>query len=354
MNFLRQILALCQTHFRLWWRRPLQWITSILLCSAYLLVGTQLLNVQIGNRIHIGLYSKGSPFALDVERELNSHNISTVRYEDYSKGVKDLEQGKIVAFVAFGHRQLHLALSGRNPLLDRELDGLLLRIATRVTSRVPQAGRIVLNHDRHTSEDMTTFMTASLIPFLIMALAMVNCGMHWLRDWEDRTVFSFLATPASRVTLLTARTLSGSVLALLILLISLAVSRLFITWYFPSNILFWLAIILLQIFFAVGFFFALAAICRRYILYVDVSMLIVILLMFASATIKPLESMAQWECVLAWCTPAFYAVRSMRAVMLGAEPLRLLDICVLASWGIACYAIGYAILVRSRISGGAR
>ena len=47
MNSFRHIHALCITHFRLWWRRPLQWITSILLCSAYLLVGTQLLNVQI-------------------------------------------------------------------------------------------------------------------------------------------------------------------------------------------------------------------------------------------------------------------------------------------------------------------
>lgn len=353
MHFLQQIPALCLTHFRLWWRRPLQWITSILLCSAYLLVGTQLLNVRIGSRVHVGLFSKGSPYILDVEKELKSHNISTVRYQDYSQGTNDLARGDIVAFIAFGHRQLHLALSGRNPLLDRELDGLLLRIATRVTSRVPQAGRIVLDHERHTFKDMTTFMTASLVPFLIMALAMVNCGMHWLRDWEDRTIFSFLVTPASRITLLTARTLSGSVLALLILLISLAVSRLFITWYLPSHTLLWLAIILLQIIFGVGFFFALAAICRRYILYVDVSMLIVILLMFASATIKPIESMAQWECILAWCTPAFYAVRSMRAVMLGAEPLRFLDIFVLACWGIACYTIGYILLVRSRISGGA-
>jgi len=354
MNSFRHILALCITHFRLWWRRPLQWITSILLCSAYLLVGTQLLNVQIGSRVHVGLYSKGSPIALDVEKALKSRNITTIRYQDHSKGIEDLEQGKIVALVAFGHRELHLALSGRNPLLDRELDGLLLRIATKVSGRIPQAGRIVLDHKRHTSEDMTTFMTASLIPFLIMALAMVNCGMHWLRDWEERTVFSFLITPAQRITLLAARTITGSMLALLILLISLSVSRMIITWYFPSDILLWLAIILLQIFFAVGFFFALAAICRKYILYVDVSMLLVILMMFASATIKPIESMAQWECILAWCTPAFYAVRSMRAVMLGAEPLRLLDVCVLSCWGTVCYALGYILLLRSRISGGTR
>ena len=354
MTPIRQILLLCLTHLRVWWRTPRQALTSLLLSSAYLLVGTQLLNVRVDNHIRIGLHSTGGSVAASMEKELREFGVLPVNYSSYAKGKRDLEQGGIVALVSIRTRRINLVLSGHNPLLDRELDGILLRAAARVSSETPEAPHVVVRTKRHSSKDMTTFMTASLIPFLILSLAMVNCGMHWLRDWESGTLYTFVVTPARRYTLLIARTLTGSLLALFILAVSLALCRQIIPWELPDNMTIWFAVVLLQVFFAIGFFFALAAICREYILYVDVAMLIVILLMFASGAIKPFAAMAQWERIIAWATPTFYAVRSMRAAMLGGAPLLFRDLATLSLWGLACYALGYILFTFSSIKRGAQ
>jgi hypothetical protein len=65
--------------------------------------------------------------------------------------------------------------------------------------------------------------------------------------------------------------------------------------------------------------------------------------------VKPLEVMAPWERVVAHVTPAFYAVRMMRAAMLGVTPVLVTDILTLLALGSACFALGYVLFVWSGI-----
>ncbi|NLF38415.1 ABC transporter permease [bacterium] len=350
MNFMRQTGILFLTHLRVWWRTPRQAVISLVLSCAFLLVGTQLLNVHVRSGTRVGLCAGDLPVGRTIENELAVAGVSTVRYADGGEGETALIEGRIVALVGVTPISLALMLPGRNPLIDREVERILLGVATRVTHRMPRAGRIIMLAPRRPPADVTAFMTASLIPFLIMTLATINCGMHWLRDWESGTIHALKALPFHRPALLVARTLGGGVLALVILAAALAVCRAIIPWPLPERLAPWFAVIAVQTLFSLGFFTAIAAFTRKYLLYVDASMLLVVLMMFSSATIKPIEAMAGWERVVAHLTPAFYAVRAMRAAMLGSSPVLAGDMAVLLGCSIVCFAAGHLIFTRSAIT----
>jgi ABC-2 type transport system permease protein len=81
---------------------------------------------------------------------------------------------------------------------------------------------------------------------------------------------------------------------------------------------------------------------------VDVSGLVIFIFMFVSGTLSPLETMPAWERVLAFMTPMTYAVRAMRAVMLGLDPLLLKDSLIVLVWGVFSYALG-GVLISSAV-----
>jgi len=121
------------------------------------------------------------------------------------------------------------------------------------------------------------------------------------------------------------------------------------TWPWPPRVGPWLGVIAVQMFAAGGLFFLLAALCRRYRFYVNVCSFMIIALMFVSGAVSPVEIMPDWQRTLAVWSPAFYAVRSMRAVMLGTEPVRAMDLVVVGSWGVVTHILGYVRLVRATI-----
>jgi len=222
-------------------------------------------------------------------------------------------------------------------------------VAARVSESQPGGDQIAIVSSHQSLDEINAFMTASLIPFLIMTLATVNCGMHWLRDWESGMVHTIKVLPLRRVVLPVARTLGGGFLVLVILGVSLAICRCIVPWRLPDRPGVWVCVLLVQVIYALGFFTALAAVCKSYLLYVDAAMLLILLMMFTSGTIKPVEAMAGWEYVLAHATPAFYAVRSLRAVMTDSAPLLLRDLGVLAACAAGCFALAQLLFTRARI-----
>jgi ABC-type multidrug transport system permease subunit len=346
----RQIMQLCLMHLRVWWRTPRQMLTSVMLSCAFLLVGTQLLHVRVSGRVAIGLCAGDQPLLSAIETELTGLGITTVQCDSYVQATSDMQAGRLVAVISLMPRTLRLTLAGANPMLDREIHGILLRVAARVCAAQPQGDQIVMETAHQSVEDINTFMTASLIPFLIMTLATVNCGMHWLRDWERGTVHTIRALPLSRTALPLARTLAGGLLVCGILAVALVVCRMVVPWHLPARPAAWALVLLVQIIHALAFFSMLAAVCKRYLLYVDAAMLLILLMMFTSGTIKPVEAMAAWERMLAHCTPAFYAVRSMRAVMSGTTAVLAGDLLALLLCAAGCYTLTYLLFTRARIA----
>jgi ABC-type multidrug transport system permease subunit len=343
MIFFRQILQLSLAHMRMWVRSPRQLFISIILGSAFLIIGNQVFVVRLGPQIAVGIYTPGTP-EKRIQYSFRKIGVTSVAYDSIEAGRSALADGRITALVTYSAEEppvLHLVLAGRNPIVDREIAALMLRVAGDLSDRYSDTVRVTMENVRYTPGHMTTFMTASLLPFLILCLAYINCGMYWLREWERGTAYTFLATPAYRSAMIISRALAGGILSLIVLACSLVICRLVVPWQLPVALLPWCIQIGIQMWAACGMFFLIAVICRSSLmLFVDVASLAIFIFMFVSGTISPLETMPAWERVIAFMTPMTYAVRAMRAVMLGLEPLLLKDCLIVVTWGAFSYALG--------------
>jgi len=361
MKYFRQIVLLALTQIRLLTRNRKAAVFGIILSIAYLVVGTQILIVTFGNRVNIGIFSKRNRVVADVKKVMTKAGINTIRFYENSKGEISLKNGSIAALISVHDTpppRVCLSLSGKNPMLDSQIAVLLLAATPALSSSSSTGGRPPLRMEvRNIEVDpiaIITFMTASLLPFLIMHLALTYCGQFWIQDFEGGQLFTFLSSPARRETLVAGRTLGAILFMLLNLIITLSVCRFIVTWKIPSQIFLWVLLIIIQIFAATGLNFFFAALCKKFIIYLNVIIVLLFLMAFVSGVFTPVETLPRWEQILAKFTPAFYAVRSMRAVVLGKTPLLLFDFMMLIAWGIGFYICGYFFLIRSTIDSRAK
>jgi len=341
---LHQCLALARLQLRLWWRQPKHVLVSIALSIAFLVLGNHVMVIRLGRHMCIGVHTRNPDAARRVEREVHPFNLAVARYDTLAQGRADLAHDRIVGLMSFSSNApngVHLIFSGKNPLVDRELAAVLLRVAAHVTTDATQRAGITMENNRYTPRVMTTFMTAGLLPFLILALASVNLGLFWLCDYERGTLYTLLSTPVSRGVLIAGRTAGGLVAMLVTFSVTLVICRQFVHWEMGGHPLVWCAIMLLQMLTMCGCFFTLAMVCRRFALYTDVGLILALVLAFLSGAFTPVQTMPGWARVFAALTPTLYAVRLTRAVMLGAEPILVRDLSALALWAIAGFAFGY-------------
>ena len=349
MLLLRQLLHLARVQLTLWRRRPIEAGICLGLSVVFLVVANQVYTIWLGPHVRIGLMVERESLQATMTIELEALGVSVEPYASSMQGREAMQRGDIVCLVAVEEgtpTRLSLYLAGRNLILDQELSSRLLQAIARAVEAESPSLRLEVYPPSRTPEAITTFMTASLLSFLILTLAHTNSGSFWVRDWEQMHLNTFLMTPAHRLALVVGRISAGMVLTAGLVGMAIAICRWFVFWSLPDQWLPWVGVMTLQIFMANSFFFAIASACRRYRFYVNVSSFLVIVLMFVSGSVTPVEVMAPWERTLALFTPTFYAVRSMRAVMLGLDPVRFVDMIAMVGWGIACCAIGYHQLGR--------
>jgi ABC-type multidrug transport system permease subunit len=347
MTFLRQVWTLFLTHLRLWLRIPRHPLISILLSVLFLLIADHLFVVWLGKHMAIGLHIKNDRVARTVANQFHDAGMTAVRYDSLVTGCYDLVRGSIVGLVSIHTsdvQRIDLLFSGRNPLLDRELAGVLLNVAMQTSESVDGSMNINLYNNTYSTSVMSVFMAAGTLPFLILILASINCGLSWRQDWEYNTLYFYLVTPIRRSALVLGRLLGGMVLTACILFTSMLVCQPFLSWTLPDNLYAWVGCLLLLIFFSCSFFFVIAVLTRGTRLYDDITYMAVLLLMFISGVIVPIETMPVWEQFVARFVPTFYGIRLLRSIMTDFVPFLVKDVFILAAWGIACCVIGYIIL----------
>lgn len=352
MPSLRIIFAFALASLRQWWRRPIESLISVMLAILFLLIANQAFTVWLGNQVRVGLHARDPAREQPLLLELERLNVRVIRYDNEETPAQHVRAGQLSAFLSVNGLdpvRIRVTLGGRNPILDRELFGELSRIAQRLIQRETPALRIEVENDLYSAAALTAFITAGMVAFFVFTLCHTHVGSFWVRDWERGTIHTLLATPSPRLNFLAGRLLAGGLLILLCLILGLALCRPLVNWPWPPRFAPWAGLILLQLFMGCGFFFALAALCRNYRFYINICSFLTVVLMFISGAINPVEIMPDYQRLLAHLTPTFYAVRSMRAVMLGREPLLALDLWMLAGWGLAGHLIGYFALVRTTI-----
>ncbi len=352
MTFIRQVLILAAAQIRIFIRNYRAAFWGLVLSIAYLIIGNQILVITFGNRISVGVCTHDLRIAKDVEIALKKSEIQTLHFFRQDIGEKALKNGDVSALISVTDTELTFTASGRNPMLDAQISALLLSITPRLSSRTIGFGpgfRIKVNNLEMKTLSIVTFMTASLLPFLIIHLGLIYCGQFWVQDWENGRIYTLLASPAHRNAIIIGRTIGFSLLMIINLAISLTICRFVMTWQIPSSLLLWFLLILIQIFAATGLNFFFASLCKKFVLYANVVIIMLFLMSFISGVIIPAETLPHWEQILARFTPAFYAVRSMRSVMLGRTPVLIADFLALFGWGAGFYVAGYFLMKRSTI-----
>ena len=349
---IRLIFTFALANLRQWGRRPIESFISVMLAILFLLIANQAFTVWLGDQVRVGLHARDPARQQPLRLELERLNLQVIRYDDEAAGAAAVRTGQLSAFLSVNGLdpvRLRVVLGGRNPVLDRELFGELSRIAQRLIQRETPALRIAVENDVYSATALTAFITAGMMAFFVFTLCHTHVGSFWVRDWERGTIFTLLASPASRLGLVLGRLLAGSLLILLCLGLGLLCCQPLVGWPWPPRLLPWAGVVLLQMFMGCGFFFALAALCRNYRFYINICSFLTVVLMFISGAINPVEIMPDYQRIAAHLTPTFHAVRSMRAVMLGTTPLLPFDLWMLAAWGTATHLLGYLALVRTTI-----
>lgn len=347
-----QMILLGLTDVRIWLRTPKHIILSFMFAAMFLIVGTRMLTVKFGPHVSVGIVTTEESSARQAAHEFERVNARVLRYDTLDQARQDLDADRIsgvITMTSNDFHSVHMTFAGRDPSLDREVSVLLLRAAARVAAGPVADRTLTLDNNSYTFDRMTTHVVASLLPFLILALASVNCGLFWLQAWERGTLFRYLLAPVPRGVWIGCRMLSSIGFTFVTVMAAVLACRPFVTWQLPSNWPVWLGVVAVQVFFATGLFFVLAAWCRQHVVYGDVSVLLVFLLMFMSGALAPILMMSHTERMIAACTPTFYAIRAMRAVLGGAEPVKALDIIVPGIWGTACFLVGYLRVVHSHV-----
>jgi ABC-type multidrug transport system permease subunit len=343
----RQTWALFRVDVRRWWRRPRHLILSIVLSTIFLVVTNHLLVIWLGSHVFLGLHTDSERVARTLTHHFSEVGLRAARCASEAQGLRDLERGAIVGLMSItgeSPQALRLTFSGRNPLLDRELAGLMLSAAAGLSGTSTEDFSLTLVNSRYTPQHISAFMAAGTLPFLILLLTGVFSGVGWLQDWESQTLQQFLVTPAPRATLVVARALSAMLFSLAVLVGALIACRPLVTWPLPQNIPIWFGVMAIQALAGCGVYFAIAAACRSTMLFNDVTYTSGCILMFVTGVFVPVETMPPWERTVAYLSPTFYAVRSMRAALASTSEVCLGDLGVMVAWAVAGFCVGYTIL----------
>ena len=183
------------------------------------------------------------------------------------------------------------------------------------------------------------FGTGSYITFLAPAIVVMNAffgatwsGMAMVIDLDRKFIERFLATPASRLSLVASQivrsALMAAIQALIILLVSLALGV-----RIHTGILGWLVIIVVAI--LVNSAFAgvsqgIALLARREATVIALANFISLPLLFMSSTLLAQSQMPHWMRIAAGFNPVNWGVRAARGVVLPAT-----------DWGAVALDLGY-------------
>jgi ABC-type multidrug transport system permease subunit len=340
-------------HVRVWLRSPRHTVTSFAMSVAFLMVLNQMCTVRLGPNLRIGMVRGNERLSSQVIKRFNARGVSLVSFANTPSGIVDMLAGRVAALIvvpASEQDEATLVFSGRNPWLDREIAGLVLRMASALPATGESPVRLEMKRSRLEPRDMTFFMTATALPFLIALLMTVNAGWFWVDEQCNGVLNQLVASPVPRHVLFAARLLSALIVSAATLAVVISVCRQFLPWPDPPAWLPWLGVMCVQLLVAGCVMTLVALLARSELVFTDIVTVGLFLLFFISGAVTPVSTMARWQQWLAWLSPTFYALRSMRAVMLGWDIFRVSDLFVLGGWALVTAAWAWMLLVHHRLT----
>lgn len=339
---LRQLFFLTRAYFYSWivtWHHA---VLSLLLAIVYLSIINQSFVVTLTRRVVVGVHIKNADLAQRVRDDLTAQGLGVVAYHAPDELARALSNGLLAAAVQISTNAEHIVVTfaGKSPLMDRELANVLFEMTGRVGQHARTRSRLTIANNSYHPDAMRAYITANLFPFLLLSLVIVNCGIVYVIAIENKALFAYLLTPVPRSIVLAAQLGCGIIVSLGVAVLAYALCMPVVGLPFPARPLQWLGVSVLQLFCNGALYLCVALHMRRYIPFAQFGMISVVVLIFIGGAITPFEVMPQWERVVAAFTPALYMMRTMRAVMLESDSVRLNDLLLLIAWGTIGATLG--------------
>jgi ABC-type multidrug transport system permease subunit len=340
---MKQVLSIVNKDILQWTRRPLYFISSILL--AILIITCVGSTIAGATDMPFGLYDPAS--VSDVAKQLeNSKRFRVKRYTDLDEAKADLTNAKIVALANVSQDPLQdsvqILTEGHNPLVD---DQISMGLLTALTGK-----DATLDLPLHTASlfpiniSLRDFVTPGLTAYLCYVLASMNLGFSWIYEWMEKTYRQIILAPNGLRSAIIAKTITVTVEASVVLWLALCITAPFSGFTLGGN---FIGLVLCTIISMLSFTcIGLAAACllRTIRIYTMTVSIFGVALMFVSGIFIPVEAMPRWEQLCAKFFPMYYSADAFKGVMLGLPAHYYRDLFALTIWGIAALVFACFIL----------
>lgn len=343
---MHQILAIINKDILQWTRRPLYFISSILL--AILIISAVGNTIAGATDIPFGLYDPGN--ISDLTRNLaDAKKFHVVTYDDLDKGKQDLAHYDIVALANVSQDPLQdsvqILTEGHNPMIDDQISMGLLSALTRTKE---------LNLPLHSSKlfpinfSLRDFVTPGLTAYLCYVLAGMNLGFSWIYEWMEKTYRQIILAPSGLLAAIVAKTCTVTVEASVVLWMALVITAPLMGFNLGHNMIGLTAVTLLSTFSFTCIGLGAACLLRTIRIYTMCVSIVGVALMFVSGIVIPVEAMPFWEQIGARALPMYYSADAFKGVMLGTPANYMGDSIVLLGWAIAGLSFATILLQRRK------
>ncbi len=346
---MQAILAIMKKDMLQWTRRPLYFISSVIL--AILIIGA------VGNTISgvvgmpFGVYDPADASHLSEQLQ-SAKRFNVVRYDDLKKAKADLAAGKIVALAQVDQDLLEdsvkIITQGYNPLVDDQISMGLLKALS------DKSGDLSIPVESTTlfpvKISLRDYLTPGLVAYLCYVLACMNLGFSWIYEWMEKTYRQIILAPNGLRSAMIAKTVTVTIEAAIVLWLALLITAPTIGFTLGNNYAGLVAITLLSMFCFTCLGLGIACLLKTIRIYTMTISIAGVAIMFASGIIVPIEGMPQWEQIFAQSFPMYYCADAFKGVMLSIPADYARDAAVLIAWSVIGLLFSFVMLRRRQAS----
>jgi hypothetical protein len=344
-----QIIAIIKKDILQWTRRPLYFISSVLLSILIIwIVGNTLSGAD---NIPLGLYDPADISQL-AEVFSQSNKFTVIKYDDLDKAKQDVANNKIAVLANVSQDPLEdhveIITEGRNPMIDQQISmGILNTLTKKATS---------LNLPLHSSElfpanfTLRDYMTPGLAAYLCYVLASMNLGFSWIYEWMERTYRQIILAPHGLRAAIIAKTSTVTAEASIVLWIALVITAPIAHFSLGKNLFALAGFSILSVFCFACIGLAFACLLKTIRIYTMTVSILGVALMFVSGIVLPVETMPYWERWAATALPMYYSADAFKGAMLGIPANYGFDAMVLLSWAAVGLIVAIILLRQHQAS----
>ncbi len=344
---MRQILAIINKDILQWTRRPLYFISSILL--AVLIIAVVGNTLSGATSIPFGVFDPSGISDLSNGLE-EAHRFRVSKYDDLDQAKQDVTSGKIVALANVSQDPLEdsvqILTEGHNPFVDNQISMGLLHVLTQKNKSLSIPLRTSALFPSNIS--LRDFVTPGLAAYLCYVLASMNLGFSWIYEWMEKTYRQIILAPNGLQSAIIAKSFTVTVEASVVLWIALCITAPISGFTLGANFAGLVATTLVSVLSFTCLGLAAACLLRTIRIYTMTVSIAGVALMFVSGIIIPVEAMPKWEQFCALALPMYYSADAFRGVMLGTPADYLRDVGVLLIWACVGLAISSMLLYQRK------